>query len=411
MSVRLRHGALLSALFVLGCGAGQADPEAAASETVETLAVRTLSEPLWEIGDFLGTTDQTLDFVAGAATFSDGRIAVLDQGASQLLVFDDQGTLHQRIGRDGDGPGEFRTATDLRLRSGDSIWVLDSWGMSVSQFTPEGEYLDEFPATELSQSEIFPLDAYFHDRFWVDGALTPGERARVNAILDRSTFPIDRKGFRFVQVADDGSLWIREQLGSGTQPSEWVVLSDQGELVSLIELPANFDPLEMRGDDILGRWRDELDVNYIRRYQLVDAGRTAEVPGWLADPQSVGPETSPQFSDSARATMLSHVKNLASLQEINYANSGSYTTNVDSLFAARETEIPDELGLHVLFASSRGWGMVLSMEGYEDLCGLSYGFGTPPGFYGGKTVCGRPKADIAPTETGSTAKPSKNREE
>jgi len=406
MRVRPRYGVLMPALLAISCGAGQSDPDAAASEAIEVLSVRTLSEPLWEIGDFEGTTDQTLDFVAGVATLPDDRIAILDQGASQVLVFDEEGALLQRIGRAGDGPGEFRSATDIRLRPGDSIWVLDSWGMNVSQFSPEGEYVDEFPASDLSQNATFPLDVYFHDRFWVDGALTLEERGRVNNILDRSSFPIEKNGFRFVKVAEDRSLWIREQIGSGTQPSRWVVLNPEGRPSYMVELPSSFDPLEIQGDDLLGRWRDELDVNYLRRYQLVDAGRTAELPLWLAEGRQPQPETSALMSDSMRSVMMGNIKHLASLQEINYSRSYSYTTSVDSLYADADIELPNGFAAHVLFASSQGWGMVATMQGYEEICSISYGYGTPPGMYSGKVVCGRERSTPSP----ASALPTKNKE-
>lgn len=378
-----------AALIALGACGGESAQSEAPPEPEVMIPVLTLSEPLREIGDFEGTTDQTLDFVSDIVSLSDGLIAILDQGASQVLVFDDEGALVRRFGGEGDGPGEFRTAVDLRRRADDSLWVLDSRGMSVSQFSPDGEYVDELPASDLSGDETFPLDVFFHDRFWVDGALTPEERTRVTSVLDRAPFPRDQNGFRLVNVTDNGEFWIREELGSGTTPSRWIVLSADGSPESMVELPANFEAMEVGADGgILGRWRDEVDVNYVRQYQLEESGRTAPLPAWLSSHEAAPPPLGPAAADSMQSIMKGMMKNLATLQEINYSESYSYTTSVDSLFADAEIDLPEGYGTHVLNATSRGWAMVVTMQGYEGLCALAYGLGTPPGFVGGRLVCG-----------------------
>lgn len=58
-------------------------------------------------------------------TLSDGRLVVLNAGAQEILVFSPSGTLANRFGGPGDGPGEFSDPWFLTTLPGDSIVVTD----------------------------------------------------------------------------------------------------------------------------------------------------------------------------------------------------------------------------------------------------------------------------------------------
>ena len=84
--------------------------------------------------------DHELDRVGRVLRLTDGRIVVANGRPPELRVYDSSGAFLIRIGRAGDGPGEFRSIGALQQRSGDSLFVLDPAARRLSVFTSEGTY-------------------------------------------------------------------------------------------------------------------------------------------------------------------------------------------------------------------------------------------------------------------------------
>lgn len=70
--------------------------------------------------------------------FANGDILVADQLGSDLVLFDSTGTFRARVGRAGDGPGEFRWPLWVGRCSGDSAFVWDSRTERVTVVAPGG---------------------------------------------------------------------------------------------------------------------------------------------------------------------------------------------------------------------------------------------------------------------------------
>jgi hypothetical protein len=66
----------------------------------------------------------------------------------------------------------------------------------------------------------------------------------------------------------DGNLWVMRYPEPGQSGSQWTVFDAEGRLRGTLELPDRFEPFDVGNDYILGRWRDELDVEYVRLYGL-----------------------------------------------------------------------------------------------------------------------------------------------
>ena len=74
----------------------------------------------------------------GAVRLSDGRVVVADRGASSVKIFAATGELTQTVGREGDGPGEFRYISRLRACHGDSAFVEDIVHRTLAVVAPTG---------------------------------------------------------------------------------------------------------------------------------------------------------------------------------------------------------------------------------------------------------------------------------
>lgn len=70
-------------------------------------------------------------------TDSRGRYFVTWSNASSVLVFAPEGRYLRTLGREGDGPGEFRRAFGIVLGRGDSLHVFDNGTNRLTVFDPE----------------------------------------------------------------------------------------------------------------------------------------------------------------------------------------------------------------------------------------------------------------------------------
>ena len=80
-----------------------------------------------------------------AADAGTGRVFVADRGGNRVAVFDASGTHVGQLGRQGDGPGEFRLPSALTIGPGGTVVVLDGRRGVLSRWSSGGEFLREEP--------------------------------------------------------------------------------------------------------------------------------------------------------------------------------------------------------------------------------------------------------------------------
>lgn len=98
---------------------------------------------LWERG---GDDDDILFGVPGQLIVDeDGTTYVLDRQLSEVQVFDSEGEWLRTVGREGEGPGEFRNAVDLCFMPGGALGVIQQQPGKVVMMDREGEPIGDFP--------------------------------------------------------------------------------------------------------------------------------------------------------------------------------------------------------------------------------------------------------------------------
>ena len=113
---------------------------------VESSAPRVESARAWQVDttpllDLTRTGDgDAHDFhgVADALRLADGSIVVADAGSHQVRRYAPDGTLRWVVGRDGEGPGEFRQLATVARFRGDSVVALDYWLGRATVIGPDG---------------------------------------------------------------------------------------------------------------------------------------------------------------------------------------------------------------------------------------------------------------------------------
>lgn len=124
-------------------------------------------DPLLELGTLSGDSLYQFSRIQGGARLSDGRLAILDGGSTQLRIYGADGVFERAWGSEGAGPGEFRRP-QLAGRSGDTLVVLDSNNRRVSRWLPDEGLVDEVSLAE-DAGGFFQVQGLFGDGTVVSG--------------------------------------------------------------------------------------------------------------------------------------------------------------------------------------------------------------------------------------------------
>jgi hypothetical protein len=384
--------------FVVRDSAGVAIAENHLGPENDQVVWRLSEEPHLEIGVRDGPVEYQFSDIFAVHRGADGRIVVGERSdpAGMIRFYDPEGRFLHRVGRQGDGPGEFRLPSGLWPYRGDSIAVWDGMARRLSVLGPEGEVgrttplaipSDNPPAPEGMRSmEMGSIRAPFPDgsffvapgrlmrvgsepihyehrylRLSPDGEVLdtvgpfpqpepregvtlptgrrlapfPGSRARlvhgdrvVAGVGDRGyelgIYRMDgslerlvrvrgrerpvtgemREAYRtwereqatteegrraieaalgevrfpealptylavLVRVDAEGHLWVPEyRLAWDEGPIRWDILDPEGRHLGMVETPEQLRILWIGEDGVLGIWRDELAVPYLRLYGL-----------------------------------------------------------------------------------------------------------------------------------------------
>lgn len=79
--------------------------------------------------------------IATAVRLASGDIAVADPGGNELVLVSGTIGALRVIGREGEGPGEYRAAQMVFSTAGDSLLLFDSRLLRVAVYTPRGTYV------------------------------------------------------------------------------------------------------------------------------------------------------------------------------------------------------------------------------------------------------------------------------
>lgn len=98
---------------------------------------------LWRIGGDTDDEDQIFGLISKILTDDKGDLYALDSQLSEIKVFSPEGEYLRTIGREGEGPGEFRGAQDMFFLPSGNIAVLQVFPGRLVVLKPDGEPADD----------------------------------------------------------------------------------------------------------------------------------------------------------------------------------------------------------------------------------------------------------------------------
>ncbi len=112
-------------------------------------------------------------------------------------------------------------------------------------------------------------------RAWIDGQLAavtdPIVRNRRRRQYEQMAFPSTVPAFESLILGEDGQLWVEEfdPADSPSVESLWSVYDQRGHRLGQVVMPPLFRPFEIGRDYVLGVWRDDVGIEYVRLYDLI----------------------------------------------------------------------------------------------------------------------------------------------
>lgn len=391
-------------LWLAGCG-GDPQPEVDApgggtpaelGAAVEPPDTWTLAQdPSVSIGVAQGDEAHELDRVLAVVRMSDGRIAALNAGSSEVRFFSPEGEHLASVGGSGSGPGEYQAPRRLWRTPADSLVVFDARARRFSVLDGEGDLVATRPF-ERPADVAFPLDDWVHGHHWIESAIHPEDRGLIRDALDQMPPPTPGGTVRFVLLTDSGHLWTTNGIPPVDSDTVWTVYDLDGEPVAGITIPAGFEVHEVGPDYLLGVARDEVGVESIELYGLtgpegsIDDRRTDLGTSAALGPGATGADTRPSGalpSKPAPPEVLTTLRMMSTAQEVEYARSLAYTTDLEVL----DVSVPDDLELALIQGGPGGWAVIADLQTSDLQCYLGVGQSNrrsiPLGYSSGAAVC------------------------
>lgn len=100
----------------------------------------------------------------------------------------------------------------------------------------------------------------------------PAVRRQWERSLDDVPFPAALPVYRRLRVDRTGMLWVQAYPLPGADSVSWSIFDAEGRWISDVFLPAEWEIQDIGADYVLVLWRDEMDVEHVRRHGLRRGG-------------------------------------------------------------------------------------------------------------------------------------------
>lgn len=182
---------------------------AAAAEPASEMVL----EERWRLGGDTDDEDEFFGILTHIMADAGGNVYLLDAQLHQVNVYTRDGEFLRAIGREGEGPGEFRRPSGMLLVPGGNVGVIQSRPGKIVLLTPEGNPAGNFPTPEPKDGGV----QFFSD----------GRRSGDNVVLVSRQFSRNDTGAEIIVKL------IRID-GTGTQTASYFQQSDTRNFSNMV---------------------------------------------------------------------------------------------------------------------------------------------------------------------------------
>ena len=102
----------------------------------------------------------------------------------------------------------------------------------------------------------------------IANSFTIGDTARMLSELDELPYPETMPAYGSILVDEVGNLWVQKYRAPGDSSWAWVVFDADRQMLGVVEMPPGLEIYQIGQDFVLGKWRDESDVEHVGFYDL-----------------------------------------------------------------------------------------------------------------------------------------------
>lgn len=111
-------------------------------------------EERWRIGGDTDDEDEFFGILTHVTVDDEGNVYLLDSQLHQVMIYTPQGDFVRAIGREGEGPGEFRRPSGMLMVPGGNVGVIQSRPGKIVVLTPGGEPAGNHPIPEAEDGGV-----------------------------------------------------------------------------------------------------------------------------------------------------------------------------------------------------------------------------------------------------------------
>ena len=184
-------------------------------------------EALWELGGDTDDEDEFFGVISDIHIDGEGNVYLLDSQLSEVKIFTADGEFIRTIGREGEGPGEFRRPSRMFFTKEGNIGVMQTIPAKIVLLSPNGDPVGDHPLPE-------PEDGGFQ-------MLTSGQASDGQLVLAMAR----------TKLADDQSSWSRTDFltridSDGNQLAEYASKTSKINFADAVLNFAEWDTFERR---------------------------------------------------------------------------------------------------------------------------------------------------------------------
>ncbi|MFW6079558.1 MAG: 6-bladed beta-propeller, partial [Gemmatimonadota bacterium] len=137
---------MMSIAIVAVYGPTSVGAQEVAELPAEDRRLRAVTEGVYEVGGIDAPEWAAFADVDAVEFDGRGRLYVLDSRSHRVVVVGPEGGRVREVGREGEGPGEFRAPRDLAVTPEGDVVVVDVLRRRLSHFGVDGELVADVPA-------------------------------------------------------------------------------------------------------------------------------------------------------------------------------------------------------------------------------------------------------------------------
>jgi hypothetical protein len=151
--------------------------------------------------------------------------------------------------------------------SGSEVWLGDSDRFRIERRAAGGEVLGAI-SRAWKGTPLRPGDVERHKRERLERIVEDSYRQREERVLEEMPFPGTAPAFGALLADDEGRVWVGDSPLSADSARKWSVFTPAGAEVATLRTPPGLEVMQAGDGFVLGKWKDEDDVERVRVYRI-----------------------------------------------------------------------------------------------------------------------------------------------